>query len=87
MERSRAASLTTSQPRTRAVPAVGASKVARIRTSVVFPAPFGPSSPSTFPAGAVRDTPSSAVVAPNVRRNPLISMTVSDCATRALLRL
>ena len=42
----------TSNPATRARPRSGLSKVARIRTVVVFPAPFGPSSPSTPPAGS-----------------------------------
>ena len=46
------------------VPGVGDSSVARTRTIVVLPAPFGPSSPSTVPAGTSRSTPASATVSP-----------------------
>src|SRR5438477_177360 len=47
------ASSTTSWPSTKARPAVGSRTVERIFTSVVLPAPFGPSSPCTsLPAGA-----------------------------------
>ena len=38
--------------------------VARQRTAVVLPAPFGPSSPCTEPAAIVRSNPSRACVAP-----------------------
>src|SRR5215207_881753 len=55
---------TTSKPATRARPASGASSVARIRTVVVLPAPFGPSSASTLPVASSRSTPSSARTAP-----------------------
>ena len=41
----------TSKPATRASPPSASSSVARIRTVVVFPAPFGPSSAKTRPAG------------------------------------
>jgi len=37
----------------------------RIRTSVVLPAPFGPSKPSTRPAWVCRLTPTSAWTGPN----------------------
>ena len=49
---------TTSSPATRALPPSGLSSVARIRTAVVLPAPFGPSRPSTVPvcAGSPRRT-------------------------------
>jgi hypothetical protein len=40
--RTASASLTTSWPKTRAEPPSGRSKVASMRTTVVFPAPFGP---------------------------------------------
>src|SRR3984885_15423388 len=43
------ASRCTSYPQTRARPPSDRSSVARIRTAVVLPAPFGPSSPSTCP--------------------------------------
>src|SRR5215204_308273 len=55
---------TTSRPATRARPASGASSVARIRTVVVLPAPFRPSSASTLPVASSRSTPSSAGTAP-----------------------
>jgi hypothetical protein len=38
-------SITTSWPKTRAVPESGRSRVARIRIVVVFPAPLGPRTP------------------------------------------
>ncbi len=59
-----AASATTSKPATRARPLSGPSSVVRIRTSVVLPAPFGPSSASTLPVSADRSTPASACVVP-----------------------
>ena len=58
--RTASASRATSWPSTRADPASGASRVARIRTVVVLPAPFGPSSPYTVPGGTARSRPSSA---------------------------
>ena len=50
-------------PSTRALPESGRSSVASTRTAVVFPAPLGPSTPSTVPSGTVSDSPSSARVA------------------------
>ena len=43
------ASLTTSYPATRAHPEEGPNRVVRILIRVVFPAPFGPSSPKSSP--------------------------------------
>src|SRR5205807_201380 len=40
------------------------SRVVRMRTAVVLPAPLGPSRPSTVPAGTVRSMPSRAWTAP-----------------------
>src|SRR4051812_12016758 len=57
-------SWTTSWPPTLAVPPSGRSRVARMRTTVVLPAPFGPSRPNTVPCRTARSTPSSAVVLP-----------------------
>ena len=57
-------SFCTSTPLTRARPVSGASRVARIRTRVVLPAPFGPSRPCTVPAGTLMSTPASALVSP-----------------------
>src|SRR4029450_10196586 len=71
------ASVTTSKPATRARPASGASSVARIRTMVVLPAPFGPSSASTLPAGSSRSTPSSARTSP--KRLPRPSARIAGC--------
>src|SRR5215831_9538152 len=63
--RTAAASRTTSWPSTRARPASGSSKVVRIRTAVVLPAPFGPRTPSTVPCGTDRSIPRSARTSPN----------------------
>ena len=54
----------TSTPTTSAEPSSGCSRVERIRTTVVLPAPFGPSRPSTVPVGTEMSTPSSAVTLP-----------------------
>ena len=51
-------------PATPAWPASGRASVVKIRTAVVFPAPFGPRSPSTLPAGTEKLTPASARVSP-----------------------
>src|SRR5262249_62306359 len=40
-------------------------RVARLRTVVVLPAPFGPRSPYTVPAGTARSTPASTALRPN----------------------
>jgi hypothetical protein len=58
------ARVTTSCPQTAACPPSGRSSVARIRTAVVFPAPFGPRRPNTEPVGTQRSIPSNATVAP-----------------------
>ena len=55
-ERSWSACLTTSKPATVARPASGLSSVARMRTVVVLPAPFGPSRPRTVPSATVRSS-------------------------------
>jgi hypothetical protein len=41
-----------------------------MRTSVVLPAPFGPSRPNTIPAGTCSPAPSSATVAPKRLTTP-----------------
>ena len=48
----------------------GSSSVARTRTSVVLPAPFGPSRPNTVPSGTIRSTPASAAVGPKLFVTP-----------------
>ena len=60
------ASRVTSSPATLARPASGKRSVVSTRTSVVFPAPFGPSSASTRPASADTLTLSRARVTPNL---------------------
>lgn len=42
------------------VPAVGAIRPMSMRSTVVLPAPFGPSRPSTAPRGTVNDTSDTA---------------------------
>src|SRR4030081_3066799 len=61
-------------PVIRACPASGARRVARIRTRAVFPAPLGPSRPSTLPAGTLRSTPARALVLPNALLTPSTSI-------------
>src|SRR5262245_44261032 len=41
-----------------------------MRTAVVLPAPLGPSSPNTVPAGTAKSMPSSATTWPNRSRSP-----------------
>ena len=64
VRRTASAWVTTSSPRTEARPESGPRMVERMRTTVVLPAPFGPSSPSTVPASTSRETPSSARTLP-----------------------
>src|ERR1700680_2037749 len=47
-----------------AEPEVGAISVPRVRTVVVFPAPFGPRKPNTSPGATVNDTSWNAVRSP-----------------------
>src|SRR5215831_5059724 len=71
---------TTSRPSTLACPASGSRTVARIRTAVVLPAPFGPSRPSTLPASAARSMPSSATTWPNRLTSPCAAIAGSAMA-------
>src|SRR6202035_955041 len=64
ISRTATGSCTTSRPNTSARPASGSSSVASTRTSVVLPAPLGPSSAKTVPSVTSRSTPERAVVAP-----------------------
>ena len=66
-----------SWPATVAVPASGRSRVARMRTIVVLPAPFGPSSASTEPVSTARSTWSSTRWPPNDLQIP-VALTVYD---------
>jgi len=58
--RTRPGSLSTSCPAILAVPPSGRSSVASTRTTVVLPAPFGPSNAHTPPRGTLRSTQRSA---------------------------
>lgn len=62
------ASCTTSEPITLARPAVGVSSVVNILTVVVFPAPFGPSSPKSSPWETPKLIPSNANTSFTLRR-------------------
>jgi hypothetical protein len=55
--RTSARSATTSWPATNAAPPSGAIKVESMRTVVVLPAPLGPSSANTAPAGTRSEIP------------------------------
>ena len=83
--RTACASRATSSPATVARPASARSSVARMRTVVVLPAPFGPSSPSTVPSRTSRSTPSSARTSPPRVRNTLTSPSASITAMRPTL--
>jgi hypothetical protein len=63
----------TRDPFHRTVPALRSVRPKMARMVVVFPAPFGPRKPTTRPDVTVNDKLSSAVMVPNVRRNPSIS--------------
>ena len=76
---------TTSRPTTSARPASARSRVVRIRTTVVLPAPLGPRSPSTVPSGTDRSTPSRATVAPKRFTSP--STTIASVMTGTLDRI
>ena len=75
--RTRSASLTTSKPPMRAWPASGTSRVDRMRTAVVLPAPLGPSTPRTVPRATARSTPWRAFVSPKCLTRPSASITRS----------
>ncbi|MGC0375875.1 hypothetical protein RKD28_003391 [Streptomyces sp. SAI-229] len=84
------ASRTTSCPATSIRPASGRSRVARILTRVVLPAPFGPSTPCTVPRATVRSSPSSAGPLPPPLYVLCASSTViaaSDTETPSLVKL
>jgi hypothetical protein len=52
---------------------VRAEGVARTRSSVVLPAPLGPTSAVTWPGGTSRSTSATATTSPKVRRTPAAS--------------
>ena len=57
-------SVRTSKPATAASPSSASASVVRMRTAVVLPAPLGPSTAVTVPAGTARSMPASAVFSP-----------------------
>ena len=59
------------------MPAVGLTSPSVTRSVVVFPDPFGPSSPVTWPAGARNDTSRTAVTGPNVLVSPRTSSSIA----------
>ena len=66
-----------SWPATRPVPLVGTLSVVSIRTSVVLPAPLGPSRPRTVPSGTTKLTPSTATVSPKCLTRSMASTAVA----------
>src|SRR5688572_12723759 len=76
----------TSNPATAALPPSGRISVARILTAVVLPAPFGPSSPHTAPAGTWRSKPSRALVFPYRFASPS-ARTAADLVSSPITRL
>ena len=72
-----AASRGIGRPSSATRPAVGCTSPSSIRTSVVLPDPFGPSSPNRAPVGTVSDTPSTATTFRKRFVRPSVSMTVT----------
>src|SRR4051812_31166897 len=68
--RALAASPASPRPMTRTSPAVGRIRPASTRSSVLFPAPFGPATASTSPGASVRSTSRRTRTRPNERRSP-----------------
>src|ERR1700682_2022901 len=64
----------TSSPKTFAQPALGRSRVTRMRIVVVLPAPLGPSSPKTSPRCTWKPTPARARTVRKLRTSPSHSM-------------
>src|SRR5690242_9446005 len=64
-------------PEMRALPDVGLSRPANTRSSVVFPAPFGPNSARHSPAPSEKVTPATANRDPNARVSSTTS-TIGD---------
>ena len=59
----------TSSPSIRTRPLSGRSRPVIIDSEVVFPAPFGPTSPASEPAAMSRSTPATASLAPKLFRS------------------
>src|SRR3989442_3317606 len=80
------ASRTTSWPRIVTDPRSGVSSVAKIDSSVVLPAPFGPSTPTMAPRGTASETPRSASVCRR-RIQPARNVFVTSRASIASMEL
>ena len=70
-----------SWPATWAWPPSAVMSVERIFTAVVLPAPFGPSSANTDPAGMCRSMPSSTILSPYDLRRPTVETAAGDCGS------
>ncbi len=70
-DRTPSGSAARSWPAIWAWPASAPTRVERISTVVVLPAPFGPSRANTVPAGMVRSMPSRTVLSPYDLRRPM----------------
>ena len=57
-------------PRTETVPSSGSRMRESTRQSVLLPAPFGPTTPTTWPSRQVRSTSRSAQIIGALRRTP-----------------
>ena len=64
----------TSSPSIKTRPPSGRSRPVIIDSEVVFPAPFGPTSPASEPAAMSRSTPATASLAPKLFRSPCTLM-------------
>src|SRR4029077_5171251 len=78
---SRALPMRTTRPSTRISPASGCSTPVMILMSVVFPAPFSPSSAWISPASSLSETSSSAWMGPKRFEMPRISRTAAGAAS------
>src|SRR5262249_24234999 len=77
--RTASASRVTSWPDTRISPPSGSSSVARMRTTVVLPAPLGPRSAKTVPRSTVKSIPSRTSRSPKDLRRPAVERAVVVC--------
>src|SRR6266516_6667524 len=75
-----------SRPNSRTSPPLGRSKPSSIRISVVLPAPFAPSRPTTSPGATCRSTSSTAATRPNSRVAPMLCASASVMRTSQLTR-
>src|SRR5688572_4668446 len=78
-------SFATSRPSTSARPPANRTSPPSARISVVFPDPFGPSSPNTSPRWTSNDTSLTAVKSPN--RMDALSITIAGVMSPPLRRV